>query len=117
MIFAGKIVEFIGKRLKLKLSRSLDNQCWSERNFLLNEEKFKFLVHSDDGEPWLATTDQEISKLVEDLTKTRGLQTTEKFTVLTNISVQCQGGDKWNFSSTDGSDRLPSHFDVDVRVL
>ena len=90
----------------------MDNQCWKETNFLLNEEKFKFLVHSEAGKPWLAGSDPEMSQLVEDVTKAGGFYPEEKFTVLTNISVQCLGGDQWNFSTTDGSARFATHFTV-----
>ena len=83
--------------------RSLDNQCWRLNNFLLDEEKFKLLVHSEGGVPWLASTDQEMSQLVEDVTKSGGLYPDERFTILTSISVQCQGGDRWNVSTTDGA--------------
>ena len=88
----------------------MDNQCWKEKNFLLNEEKFKFLVHSEAGKPWLAGSDPEMSQLVEDVTKAGGFYPEEKFTILTNISVQCLGGDQWNFSTTDGSARFATHF-------
>ena len=88
----------------------MDNHCWKETNFLLDEEKFKFLVHSEAGKPWLAGTEQEMSQLVEDVTKAGGFYPADKFTVLTNISVQCQGGDKWNFSTTEGSARFAGHF-------
>ena len=53
----------------------MDNQCWKDTILLLDEEKFKFLVHSDDGGPWLATTDQEMSKLVEEIDKEMGQAT------------------------------------------
>ena len=91
------------------VSRSLENQCWRQNNFLLTEEKFKFLVHAEDGVPWLASTDQEVSKLVENVTKAGGLYPDESFTILTHISVQCEGSNKWRFSSTAGSaSRFPA---------
>ncbi len=88
----------------------MENQCWKETNLLLEEEKFKFLVHSEGGKPWLAASEEEMSQLVEDVTKAGGFYPDEKFTVLSQISVQCQGADLWNFSSTDGSDRFAAHF-------
>ena len=86
--------------------RSLDNQCWRLNNFLLDEDNFKFLVHSEDGVPWLGSSDQEMSNLVEDVTKAGGLYPDESFMILTNISVQCQGGDKWGFSTSAGGARF-----------
>ena len=83
--------------------RSLDNQCWRLNNFLLEEEKFKFLVHSEGGVPWLGSSDLEMSNLVEDVTKAGGFYPDERFTTLTSISVQCQGADRWNVSSADGA--------------
>ena len=85
-------------------------------NFLLDEEKFKFLVHSEDGKPWLAGSERKLAKLVEDITKAGGFYPDGSFTVLTNIAVQCQGGDKWKFSNSDGSARLPSQFREAVNV-
>ena len=101
---------------KLKFCRSVENQCWRLNNFLLDEEKFKFLVHSEAGVPWLAGSDQEISKLVEDVTKAGGFYPDKSFTILTNISVQCQGREKWEFLSTKGSDRFPTHFSSESSV-
>ena len=103
MIIAGEKFQTKASQL-LKLSyRSLDNQCWRLNNFLLDEDKFKFLVHSEGGVPWLGSSDKEMSNLVEAVTKAGGLYPDESFTILTNISVQCQGGDKWNVSTTDGA--------------
>ena len=99
---------FLNKTSSSKLSSSLENQCWKVNNFLLDDTKFKFLVHSEAGQTWLAGDEAEISQLVEDVTKAGGFYPTESFTVLTNISVQCQGNDKWNFSTTNGSERLAS---------
>ena len=66
--------------------------------------------------PWLAGSDQEISQLVEGLTKAGGFYPDESFTVLSSISVQCQGQDRWNFSSTDGSARFPTQFKPESSV-
>ena len=92
----------------------MENQCWKQNNFLLSEEKFKFLVHSQDGKPWLAASEQEMSQLVEDVTKAGGFYPDEKFTVLSNISVQCQGADQWNFTSTEGLTRFGGHFNFSL---
>ena len=60
--------------------------------------------------PWLAGSDQEMSQLVEDLTKAGGFYPDGSFTVLSNISVQCQGEERWTFSMTDEAARFPTQF-------
>ena len=67
--------------------------------------------------PWLGSSDKEMSNLVEAVTKAGGLYPDESFTILTNISVQCQGGDKWNFSTTTGAARFATYYNPESSVI
>ena len=67
--------------------------------------------------PWLGSSDQEMSNLVEDVTKAGGLYPDESFTILTNISVQCQGGDKWSFSTSAGGARFAPYYNRESSVI
>ena len=81
----------------MSIFRSVNNQCWRIKNTLINEEKFKFLLHAEKNVAWLGQTDQEISKMVENVTKTGGFYKNKTFDILTTISVQCTGNDTWKF--------------------
>ena len=55
---------------------------------------------------WLGETDEEMSKMVENVTKAGGFYQDKTFDILSSITVQCTGNDQWEFP--DGTSRLIS---------
>ena len=72
------------------------------------DDKFKFLLHSEDKVAWLGGTDQETSDMVENVTKAGGLYKDRTFDIRSSISVQCTGNDQWKFPQ--GTPRLFERF-------
>ena len=61
------------------------------------EENFQFLV---DGR-FVSESDTEFAKKVEDFVKAEGFLPNEEFLTMPEVTIKCEGSDKWEWVTKD----------------